>query len=226
MFPKTDIDDGWGEHGTEGGPHASFFKRYHGPLARYARAKFKVDADRAEDLVSRYLTRQLERDRARGSIFRLYDPEKGRFRSLLAVSFWRFARDELDKDLRQPPLFLGDDEPGAEDDEFCRLVAREFFNALRRDIARGLADDERRVLDLQWPEDPAAEPAGKAAIERALGLSRARVRTIAARIADRFTYQLRRRIHAAGLSPDEARDLLGDCCRVLDQEQRRSEGQA
>lgn len=229
MFPKTDIKSGWGAGGTEGGAHGSFFKRYYKPLARYCRYKFGVSDHTAEDLVSQFMTRELEREIERdGAIFRLFDSRQGRFRSYLASAFWRFARDELEKEQRRNGLFLEDleglQEQGADDYEFCRLVAREFFNNIRSKIESSLESENLRAcLALKWPADSDTEPKNNAEIERTLGLSRETVRTLSRTIADRFTYTLYKELHSAGLSSEDAKELLGDCCRILDREQKSAE---
>lgn len=226
MFPKTDMSRGWGRHGTQGGRMASFYKRYYHPLKRYGRYKFGLTDNQADEYVARYMARECEREVNEAAVFRLFDADKGRFRSLLATSFWRFCRDELRKDQRQQsfePLDDIDEADGA-DFEFCRLVARDFFNHMRQGLLKTLTDaKEQQVLALKWPEDIDHEPAKNASIERQLGLTRAQVRTIQQRIAQQFLYLLRRQLHRAGLSKDCAQALLGDTCRVLDQEQAMSE---
>lgn len=223
-FPQTDLSSGWGGRGTEGGPHASFFKRYYLPLSQYARLKFGVDAALAEELAARYFSRQWERDRGEGAaIFRLYDAGKGRFRSFLATAFWRFCRDELEKESRRRGRAL-DSVPeellSRDHFEFGRLVAREMFNALRAEIQSMSDEGERAFLELKWPRDLLSSPLPEAEIGRRLGLPRGQVRGLNRRIADRFTYLLHKQAAAAGLNEDEARTLLGDCCRALDHEER------
>lgn len=228
MFPKTDIQSGWGAAGTEGGATASFYKRYYTPLLRYCKHKFGVEDALAEDLVSRFVAREFERelDQQR-AVFRLYDPEQGRFRSYLASAFWRFARDELEKETRRRGVALEAlEQQGSGDDfEFCRLVAREFFNHIRGKIVETVSDDnEKACLELKWPEDADAEPKSNAEIERILGLSRSKVRTMIGKIADRFTYILYQQFYQAGFSASEAKEILGDCCRVIDEEQKIAHG--
>ncbi|MDF1665437.1 MAG: hypothetical protein P1V97_26995 [Planctomycetota bacterium] len=226
MFPKTDIQSGWGAAGTKGGASASFFKRYYTPLLRYCRHKFSVSDAMAEDLVSRFVAREFEREcEHKNAVFRLYDPERGRFRSYLASAFWRFARDELEKEQRRRGVSLesieDQREQSAEDFEFCRLVAREFFNNIREKLVAKISDDqEKSCLDLKWPVDSDNEPKSNAEIERTLGLSRSKVRTIVGKIADHFTFVLYQQIYQAGLSASDAKEILGDCCRVLDEEQK------
>lgn len=218
MFPTTDID-GWGAGGTEGGPWASFFRRYQRPLTRYAALRFGVDAELAEELAARYVARELSRERQGDRpIFRLFDPTAGRFRSLLATSFWRFARDELQKEGRRRGAPLDDPrvaEEGA-DDEFCRLVAREFFEVVRDRLRQAADEHEAAVLDLKWPRELAADPLNNAEVGRRLGLSRGQVRSLVNRIGERFVRELRRLAEQAGLSPGELEPFLGDTCRVLD----------
>lgn len=223
MFPPTDIRSGWGSHGTVGGPMASFFKRYHSPLVRYARYKFSISDQDAEELASAFLLRELEKERRSRSLYQLYKADKGRFRNLLASSFWRFCRDQLksNKDRRalslDRPELIADDEAGL---ELGRLITRELFNTVRMELAEGLDEDERRVLSLKWPEDPDRAPASNAELQRQLGLTRGRVRQVMGRLADRFTLAFRRMVREAGLNADEARALLGSCSRILQEEQR------
>lgn len=226
MFPKTDIQSGWGAAGTQGGASASFYKRYYTPLLRYCRHKFAVSDDLAEDLVSRFVAREFERDLKQGkAVFRLYDSQKGRFRSYLASAFWRFARDELEKEQRRRGVsleILEEHQEQSDDDfEFCRLVAREFFNNIRDKIVKKIfEDDELACLDLKWPIDSDVEPKSNAEIERTLGLSRSKIRTIVGKIADQFTFVLYQQLYQAGLNANEAKEILGDCCLVLDEEQK------
>lgn len=214
----------WGGQGTEGGPWASFFARYQRPLSSYARRRFGVDADLAEELAARFVARELAREqRGERPIFRLYNPAAGRFRSLLATSFWRFARDELQKESRRKGVSL-DAYPdlGREveaDDEFCKLVAREFFNVVRETIRKDLdSDDARTVLDLKWPVDPSADPLSNTEVERETGLSRSKVRTLTKRVGEAFLKALKRYATDAGLSPGEIHPFLADTCAVLDRE--------
>lgn len=225
MFPTTDMTH-WGAYGTQGGPWASFFRRYERPLAHYACRRLGVDHDFGEELAARFIARELGREHGgERPIFRLYDSQQGRFRSLLATSFWRFARDELEKEGRRRGVCL---EEGAAlaleqeaDDEFCRLVAREFLEVLRgrlRDDAR--SQDEIAVLNLKWPEDPFADPLSNTEVERELGLSRSKVRTLTKRIGAGFVHHLREIAAQAGLSPAEIHPFLGDTCHALDRGER------
>lgn len=222
MFPTTDIS-GWGEGGTQGGPFASFFRRYQGPLAAYARHRLRVDPGLAEELAARFVARELERaERGERPIFRLHDPASGRFRSLLATSFWRFARDELAKEARRggPSLDhpdVAEEEDSAAQDAFCRLVAREFFNVVRAAIRAELVEEDAlAVLELKWPADLAAEPLNNAEVQRRLGLSRSRVRTLVRRIGAGFVKHLGSVAGQAGLTPAELDPFLADACAVLD----------
>jgi len=219
VFPTTDMAS-WGRRGTEGGPWASFFRRYERPLADYARRRLGVDPGLAEELAARFVARELGRDRAgEPPIFRLYDPQRGRFRSLLATTFFRFARDELAKEGRRsgPSLEEALAADPAADDAFCGLVARELFEVVRGRLrADAAGPEEVAVLDLKWPAGPSGAPLPNAEVERRLGLSRARVRTLTDRIAAGFVRHLRRIATQAGLSPAELEPFLGDTCHALD----------
>lgn len=229
MFPKTDIQNGWGAAGTQGGALGSFYKRYFTPLLRYCKHKFAVSDDMAEDLVSRFVARELERElEQQNAVFRLYDPAQGRFRSYLASAFWRFARDELEKEQRRQGVsleLLGDQqEQSADDYEFCRLVGREFFNNIREKIAKKFVEEnELACLDLKWPIDSDIEPKSNAEIGRTLALSRSKVRTLVGRIADQFTFVLYQQLFQAGLNASLAKEIIGDCCRILDEEEKISQ---
>ena len=217
MFPTTDID-GWGGRGTEGGPWASFFRRYERPLAYYAQRRLGVNAEDAAELAARFVARELSRERAgEVPLFRLYDPQQGRFRSLLATAFWRFGRDELHKERRREHQDLEAVPEQAADDDFCRLVAREFFEVMRAQLeAATESEAERQVLALKWP--PGGEdPLSNSEIERQSGLSRAQVRTQVAKIGARFVSALRALAQQAGLSPGELQPFVGDVCRALDE---------
>lgn len=220
-FPTTDIGR-WGEGGTEGGPWASFALRYRGPLSAYARRRFGLDPEFAEELSARFLAREV--DRARGGhepLFRLYEPGQGRFRSLLATVFWRFVRDQLELERRRRGLSLDAlPEPAQPtDDELCRLIARELFAVVRGAVAEGCQDeDERRVLALKWPPAGGA-PLRNAEVQRELGLSRGRVRSIVARIGERFLAELRRLAEQSGVAPGDLIPLLHDTCRALDRDE-------
>jgi len=217
--------DAWGQHGTQGGPWASFVQRYQRPLALYARRRLGVDAELADELAARFVARELGREHdGQRPLFRLYDPNQGRFRSLLATAFWRFARDELAKEGRRRGVSL-DAHPALgeveADDEFCQLVAREFFEVVRARLSEGAeSEDERAVLALKWPGGLEAEPLDNAGVERQLGLSRQRVRTCVNKIGERFVRELRRLAEQAGLAPGELQPFVGDTCRALDRSTR------
>lgn len=215
---------GWGAMGTEGGSFGSFAKRYGAPLMLFARSRFGLDHDRAGELTQRFFLRELEREReAERAIFRLFDAERGRFRSLLARSFWRFCRDELAKEGRRRVLAAFPDESAVDDFEMARLVSRDMLNSLRREVEGRLTDgDDRRVLGLKWPVDLSEPPLTNAEVCRRLGLARGVVRGALRRIADFLTHALNRRLLDAGLDAEDARELLGDYWRALDEEDRRS----
>lgn len=217
MFPTTDID-GWGGRGTEGGPWASFFLRYERPLAYYAQRRLGVGAELAAELAARFVARELARERSgEEPLFRLYDPQKGRFRSLLATAFWRFGRDELNKERRRDHLALEDAPEQEADDAFCQLVAEEFFQVVRGQLeAAAESDDERAVLALKWPATPDREPLSNSEIERQTGLTRGKVRGHVERIGARFVTALRALAQQAGLTPGELQPFVGDVCRALD----------
>lgn len=225
LFPETDINSGWGRFGTEDGPHGSFFKRYYRPLARFARLKFKVSEGQAEELAADFMARELERDRDdRPPIFRLYAPDKGRFRGFLAKAFWRYCRDRLERGAaasRARPLGEQADFIAADGLELGRLVVREFLNSIRAEIIRSLDDPIKvSILNLKWPEDLDSDPLTNAAVERRMGLSRSKVRRAMAAIADAFIFALNRRLQQSGLDAETAGALVGDCCRILDAEDR------
>lgn len=233
VFPKTDLADGWGRNDTEGGPHASFYKRYAGPLRRYARIKFpSAGAEQAEDLVQAFFSRELGREAGGlGPIFRRYRQGRGhggRFRYYLAQSFWRFARDELEKESRRRGRSLASlpDEPGAVDPAFDRLIAREFLNAVReRVLARTEDDRERAYFALKWPEDIGQAPLTDRAIGGELGLTDSRLRRARKAVLGRVVFILNEQLHRDGLDSKAVDPILADYGAILDDEQGLASGE-
>lgn len=218
LFPETDISKGWGRQGTEGGPFASFFKRYFNPLKRFAMIQWKLDENDASELASMFLLRELERDKdGKAPLFNLYNPEKGRFRNLLAKSYWRFCRDQIHRSSKSPKSL-----PDSWDEQggslgLDELVAREFLNTLRSEVMKSLSkQDELRLFDLKWPRDLAMDPTSNAEILKSLDMTRGRLRVINNKIGDALIAAMHRHFHCAGVTAEDARELIGGYCEVLD----------
>lgn len=243
-FPQTDITRGWGRNGTEGGPHESFYKRYRTPLERFARFKFPGASPQSiQDWVQGFFAREIERDRSGETpIFERYAPgaqHQRKFRNYLASAFWRYSRDEYEKEARRRGVPL-DDSPELADgdnDEFERLVARDFLNSLRRRVLAELEDAaERAFFELKWPADIDAEPPSDTAIQQGLNaarqaedrppLSRSQWRTIKKSIVGRIAALFDREVYREVLDVGATDQALKDYFKALGREQRRSEARA
>ncbi|RMG11196.1 MAG: sigma-70 family RNA polymerase sigma factor [Planctomycetota bacterium] len=208
MFPTTDVE-GW----TQGSGWEKFFRAYQAPLARYARQRFGVDQDVAEDLAQGFIARELERAATGGvPLFRLYDPARGRFRCLLATCFWRYARDLLSRNRRRTLASLdalGESPPS--EDPLAGMISREYLQTLRSRVREAARDAlERAVLDLKWPSDEGAFPLPNAEVARLLGTTRSAVRRRVERIGASFAAVLREYARASGLEVEEIDPVLGD----------------
>ena len=107
--------------------------------------------------VQGFFTREIERE-AQGvePIFRRYEPgqqHKRKFRNYLASAFWRYCRDELDKDSRRRTQSLETvPEQSILHAEFERLAVRELLNDLRAKIAKITIDPlELLYFSTKWP---------------------------------------------------------------------------
>ena len=218
LFPETDITKGWGQQGTEGGPFASFFNRYFNPLKRFAMIQWRLNDYDASELASGFLLRELERESAgKTPLFQQFNPLKGRFRNLLAKTYWRYCRDEIYRGKKRaeslPESWDGEEGASRLED----LVAREFLNTLRAEVTRSLEkQDEIRLFDLRWPKDLALDPATNSEIMQTLNMTRGRLRVINNKIADALIAAMHRHFHNAGVNAQEARELIGSYCEVLD----------
>lgn len=206
----------------------SFWTRYEGPLAEYARQRLRLDPQRALDLARDFCLEQLEREAAgeRPWVHATYAarqaarpsatwPPRG-FRRFLCVSFYRRCRDALVRE-RLVPLPPGHDPPEDEVDVFERLAARDLLRSIREEALAAWRGDalEATYFDHKWPADLSAPSPSDAAIARALALPRGQLRTVVHRVQEGIIATVRRRVVAEGWSPEEAARLLTDYFGVL-----------
>jgi DNA-directed RNA polymerase specialized sigma24 family protein len=225
LLPETRFDD-WTRRDV-----GSFAKRYFEPLWRLARHDLPgVDESRAQDLAQAFLLRELERT----PLFERFvqgEAHAPRFRAFLRTCFYRFCRDELEKERRRagrPLEGLPEEPPAAGASELERLVARDLVRALRARVVDGgrapLDEDARRYLERKWPDDLLAPPRPDLEVARALGLTRARVRTLKRRVVDRLIVALRAQLRAEGLGPEEVEQGLAAYVAALGREDGREDG--
>ena len=214
LFPDTRFND-WTQQDL-----SSFTKRYFEPLWRSALWDFRwIDTSRAQDLAQAFLLRELERT----PIFEQYEPLKGhnaKFRTYLRTCFYRFARDELAKERRRGGLSrdaLPVELPAASFKEFDRLVTRDLLRNLRERIVASppMAPEAQQYFDLKWPPITVDEPPADAEIAETLNLSRAKLRTIKRKVADRILLAIRRQVHSEGLRGRDADGVLEGYLSIL-----------
>ena len=221
LFPDTRFDD-WTRQDV-----GSFAKRYFEPMWRVAKLDFPwIDIDRAQDLAQGFLVRELTRD----PVFERYEPTQGhdaKFRTYLRTCFFRYSRDQLEKERRRQGSSLDAMPVEPADDssrEFERLVARDFLARLRADVQGGLADEPEAsaYFEAKWPADIDAPVPSDAEIGRLLELTRARLRTVKKKAVERILLALRQRIHQDGLRMDVADAALESYFGILGDEDARS----
>jgi len=223
-FPETDFA-GWTRDDV-----LSFWKRYHAALAAYARRRLRgLDDDLVADLVSGFVTKQLEReaDPELAPVFAAYQAAGGQwlpasFRGYLCTAFYRHCRDELRK--RRPTLPLLDDEPTREAfDAFARIEARDLLERIReRVLARvhAVLDDADALARHQafyaakWPADLSAPCPPDAEVARQLGLEPKAARVIKERLQDRIVWVLTSEVARGGVTLAEANACLAAFFRV------------
>lgn len=204
LFPDTRFDD-WTKKDV-----GSFAKRYFEPLWRVATLDFPaIDHSRAQDLAQAFLVRELERV----PVFERYAPgarHDAKFRTYLRTCFYRFCRDELAKERRHAGASLdalSEELPEEGAAELDRLIARDLLRHLRGRILEGgrapLAPDAASYFQLKWPEDLEAAPASDQEVAEALGLTRAKLRTLKRKVVDRILVALRQELHEEGLTAAE-----------------------
>lgn len=223
-WPPTDRDQ-WGAAGTTGGVHGSFLKRYLRPLALVARRAVGVTAAEAEELAVAFVGEQVERE-ARGAapVFDAWDPQRGRFRDYLFVSFRNYCRRSLARDAAaRLDGELSADEVAAASEDLGRWVAREHLNharaLLRERIERAVRPSRRErllcYLAERWPERLEVEPPTEAQIALRLGLTRSQVERDRRELLAQIPFALAAQVHREGLSDRQARLTLEQCRRYL-----------
>lgn len=212
-WPTTDRDE-WGRHGTTGGPHGSFARRYAGPLALVARRVLGVDPERALDLAHDFVLAQVGRqERNLAPVFDQWCPDRGPFRNYLFRSFMNFCADLRRREARLAAAPLDDaPEPATLDRDHERWVVREHvahvrarvlaMDATRLGLRPSTLADVRRYLELRWPAELDREPPGHAEVAAALGLEAERARYVREQAARVVVEALRADLHAEGLEPD------------------------
>ena len=218
LFPETRFDD-WTRKDV-----GSFAKRYFEPLARVALLDFPgIDQALAQELAQAFLVRELERE----PVFERYAPSRGhdaKFRTYLRTCFWRFCRDELEKERRRHAASLDalPQEPPGDAGELDRLVARDLLRSLRARILDGgrapLDAPARRYFALKWPDDIHAAPRADAEVGAELGLTRAQLRTLKRRVLDRVLLAVRAQLREEGLEDDEVDRALQGYVAALGRE--------
>jgi RNA polymerase sigma factor (sigma-70 family) len=153
----------------------ALLERYRPAMRSYAHARFRLQPADAEDVIQEFILDKL----ILGDLLAVWDPARGRFRTLLRTALERFTIDWLRKRgrSRSAPLpesdILADDGPTAES-LFDAVCEQELFavacKKLREECARDLSEDwmllEPRLAD---------PPAGYEALGRRFGLSKGQV---------------------------------------------------
>lgn len=223
-WPPTDRDQ-WGAAGTTGGVHGSFAKRYLRPLALAARRALQVSAGKAEELAQGFVAEQVLRtDRRAAPVFEAWDPQRGRFRDYLFVSFRNYCLRALTREATAGSADeLSGEEVAAASDDLGRWVAREHLNharaLLRERIERVVRASRRerllRYLAERWPEQLEVDPPTEEEIAERLGLTRSQVERDRRDLREQIPFALAAQLHREGLSDGEARLTLEQCRRYL-----------
>jgi RNA polymerase sigma factor (sigma-70 family) len=128
-------------------------RAYVEPVRGYVRLRWRLDAERTDDLVQALFARFLERD-----TLRTYDPSKARFRTFLRVCVDRHVIDALRAQKTQarasgevdPDAVLIEGEPDAEalfDAQWTRHVSQLALDALRAFCAEHDKTEHLRVFE-------------------------------------------------------------------------------